>query len=224
MEQFNKDKAEGKIQEGNGKRPETNQKPTLQETLKKATEPETLEQAIKEHLCQLTEYKVNVDGEIVTYQRRDLNPRESFELLGLAEFHIRMNATLQTLKMKRVYYAMRATMIQQDLNTVEKLNEYDTMVNNVSLINDKIDKVEWHYKEMTFPTESDFALYFYQKILEKCIGLSAEDYHKSAFRSNMKMASENDVWGTRHIADACLEVEKNSYAYFQKPSSNSLES
>lgn len=176
---------------------------------------------IKNYLATKTDYNVMVDGEIKTYQRYDLNPQEHFALLDIIDFHNRMISELGSLDQRRVLLQAKLNILGRSLGTIENTEMYDQILQQIEALNTRYHKLTWNYNGKEFKSSIEFATYLYQKTLEYCLKMTEEEFNKSAFRSNMNLAKEHDVYGTRHIADACIDVELHSYSYFQTPSKSS---
>lgn len=201
--------------------PELNNNKKIVETKE---EPKKDQDIIKEYLATKTEYKVLINDTVVTKPRHDLNPGEHFELLDLIEFHGRMIGEIQNLERRRIILNAKLNILSKTLGTLENINQYDELIQQIDALNTRYQKMTWIYKGNTFNSSTEFAIFLYQKTLEYCLKMPKEEFDKSAFRSNKKLASESDIWGTRQIADACIDVELHSYAYFQMPSKSSSES
>lgn len=224
-EQYEKAKKEGVINNG-----QTNQpiKPA-QPAKPQVSAEEVNRRAIIKHLALKTEYKLLINGEIVTKKRLFCKPKEHFELFNLTTYHDAIIAETSNMERRKIIINAQLTMLGRNLDNLDTLQKYEKLLTQSDALNDKIANKDWSYvdrdsnKIMHFRSYVNFADYLYGKILEYCIGLTPEEYDNSAISSSQTYINQ-DVWGTRHIADACLELEQKTYSYFQIPSESSLKS
>jgi hypothetical protein len=180
---------------------------------------------IKEYLAMKTDYNVLLAGEIVNFKRIDLNPLEYEQLMELIDFHTRMVSEIQSLERRRILYQAKLNIIQNSLaSSIQKIDEYDEILQQIDALQVRYRDLSWTYNDRKFESPHQFNTYLYQKTLEFCLQMDEDDFNKSAMRGNSNIAKEKDVWGTKQIAEACIDVELHTYAYFQKPSKSSSES
>ena len=222
-EQYEKAKKEGTIiNNGQTNKP---QQPT-QPAKPQISPEEENRRAIIKHLALKTEYKLIVNGETMTKKRLFCKPKEHFELFNLTSFHDAIIAETTNLERRRIILNAQLTILGRNLDNLELLEKYEKLLNQADALNEKISNKDWSYidndtnETMHFRSYVAFADYLYGKILEYCIGLTPEEYNNSAMSSSQEYIN-NDIWGTRHIADACLELEQKTYSYFQIPSKSS---
>ena len=192
----------------------------IPQTKKESEPPKTEIEIIKEYLAAKTEYTVMVDGNEKTYKRYDTIPSQHYAILDIVDFHNRAVNEVAVLERRRILYQVKLANLEKTLGTVENMRLYDETLQQIESNQERYARLSWNLGGEAFQTIRDIAMYLYQKTLEYCLRMTKEDFEKSSFRGNAKLAAEKDIYGTLQIADACIDVELKTYAYFQNPSKN----
>ena len=215
-DEYNKLLKEGKINKDGS--PKDGQVPVQKN---KQDNPKSEIDIIKEYLATKTEYTFMVNGHEKTYYRYDTIPAEHYQILDIVDFHNRAVNEVAALERRRLLYQAKLALLEKSLGTVENMNQYDETLKQIEAIQTRFIRLSWTMGENTFHSIREIAMFLYQKTLEYCLRMSKEDFDIASFRSNGKLAAEKDIYGTLHVADACIDVEMKTYAYFQNPSKSS---
>jgi hypothetical protein len=213
-EEYEKAKSEGKV----------NPDGTLKDAPKeKEKEEPKSENWIRDLLVTKTEYKIQVNGKTETFKRHDTTPLEYERLMELIDFHTRMVAEIQNLERRRILYQHKLKILERSLGDKANIDAYDQTLHELDAIYTRFKNQSWELDGRKFESAHQFNTYLYQKTLEFCIKMTEEQFNNSGMRGNNELA-QNDTWGTKQVAEACIDVEIHTYAYFQKPSKSSSES
>lgn len=179
---------------------------------------------IIEYLAHKTSYNIWVNDGIKEYKRILPHPKQHFELFKLTQFHNKILLEINAIERRKVLINAQIIIIGRSLSSEENLKKYDQLLDQLDALTERANNLSWKYNDQVFDNHVDFADYLYMKVLEYCIGMTNEEYNLSAMSSSQELINQYDAWGTRHIADACLEVEQKTYSYFQIPSKSLSES
>lgn len=214
-EEYEKMKKEGKV----------NPDGTIKKEAQPVKEENKSDNWILDLLVTKTDYNIQVDGETINFKRLDLSPLKYEKLMELIDFHTRMVSEIQNLERRRILYQHKLRTLEKSLGfgDMKIIDMYDQTIQELDSIYAKFRDQKWVLDGRTFESAHQYNTYLYQKTLEFCLNMTEDQFNRSGMRGNNEL-SLKDIWGTKQVAEACIKVEINTYAYFQKPSKSSSES